>query len=1305
MVFVCSSSKPRIILTIDLVLESYITHVRIIEDAHYPSTRPPPEPSSSKKNRTIIISVRKSGRVRVHKARENANGTFQIGKTWNLDELTQIENDVAVPTGFIMVMGKPYYWNTNSQREKTVFMNSTIRIFSKYTGGKSPNLVGFDNITSPGPSSPSTFSAPSPRLPAKTGSFQDAHMHAPPIPQSPPVPNISGRRPSIGSTQRSVPQLKSSAPVGSTAPTPPAPTQPLRTGPSSVPHKDPSPPQAAPKMRAEEFPRQAAPLATAAGAAALVAGSAAAAVASAPTVPSIVTTQVTNSPPKQASSFQGQPPVQTQSKAHFQESSQFPTRSDSPPKASVPVPAPTLAAPTLAPTQPQIPTIILNNDPSQRPVSFASSVRDSLDAKNNSASQDKSADVQGIPEQESEESLRDLADNVIYDTTNNHRSSIQGIKVFARKGREAEDHEEKKPKTAGIKFQIQEEDGTNGTLNDNEVFEDSEDEKPASEEDAQQDPENEDNQDASSLSNKGLSFMAPRNAYIVEETLEELNWTGRTDAKTLELNISHEIAELEAQNLHNVVDLDDKLDELHNSMASAINECEKLDTVLAFFSVQLGSFGDEIAHIEGQGEGLQVQTRNQKVLWTELNNILHTVSLPSEALAALETHGFNKTSDIATIEKVLVDLYNAVKAVKSSGNEGGGEFLGTMRALKEKRHIYEQAAAEFMSKYKAFLDKQVSSAVASAENAIVQPLANNEPKFVTLEDKIFQELCPTSSITLFVKEIDDLNYFSLLRSYQQKVKPYYDEAAAAYFIKWKRNIGQIDKYSDLFVSKEPGEVSMSTQVKTSLKRSGTLARLKSHTEFKDKGERHGSVAGITNNNTAQAENALIANIAKPTPVCGYLVRNLEVIKSIFICQQELLVTIFHLSSFAVSKYPEYVKSSPAPIRLSKSPQLYERVFDIDSDRGKAQDLLNAMNEVFSPLQDRMVKFFSEVLDQSSASCPGVLTAIDVMKKELEVSNQDYLNQLLNRLYDKLVSVWNQYISKQIAHIGGTMISSKKRTGPVFFIKIFPAFCKRIEQEIKLELPPSVDINELGVRAIVDKSYDQLGKTMIHTLQRAAKESQNVTGQRPGGANVQNAQGDAVNDYEDKELLNYHIFMIENMTLMSEGLEPVERNNEVLSNLCRLSQHTSRREIDLYVDLVMHRPVGKFRAFVDDVEQVYKKNPTDNPATKPGLNRSALKKLLLGYDVKELRKGLENLRKRVEKHFSDMEEGITNRSDPAFQKRLVAKIWKFTEARYVTLFNKLSMICQRHYSTAGDSGYVCAVEFTESDITQSFKMYA
>ena len=181
----------------------------------------------------------------------------------------------------------------------------------------------------------------------------------------------------------------------------------------------------------------------------------------------------------------------------------------------------------------------------------------------------------------------------------------------------------------------------------------------------------------------------------------------------------------------------------------------------------------------------------------------------------------------------------------------------------------------------------------------------------------------------------------------------------------------------------------------------------------------------------------------------------------------------------------------------------------------------------------------------------------------------------------------------------------------FLSKFSQLFAKRLSKTLN-EVPAGIDRRELGVRAIADKSYDQLGKTMLHILQRTAKETSSLVQQRQGARNSVIGQPGApegpANDYEDKELLNYHILMIENTTVMNEGLEPLESNNNVLHGLYQLSQSTQRNEIDLYVKFLMYRPVGKFRSFVDDVETVYKKNASDNPATKPGLNRSALKKL-------------------------------------------------------------------------------------------------
>lgn len=140
-----------------LVHETYITHIRINEYSSHPTSPAPPQARTpeSTKPRVIIVAVRKSGRVRVHKSKENVNGTFSIGKTWNLDDLSHIESytgsqvnptlrEWAGDTGFLVTLGKSYFWQAQTDKEKKFFIASLIKIYGKYTGGKVPELQGFE---------------------------------------------------------------------------------------------------------------------------------------------------------------------------------------------------------------------------------------------------------------------------------------------------------------------------------------------------------------------------------------------------------------------------------------------------------------------------------------------------------------------------------------------------------------------------------------------------------------------------------------------------------------------------------------------------------------------------------------------------------------------------------------------------------------------------------------------------------------------------------------------------------------------------------------------------------------------------------------------------------------------------------------------------------------------------------------------------------------------------------------------------------------------------------------------------------
>lgn len=123
----------------------------------------------------------------MHKVRENNNGSFSVGKTWVLDDLSAIQSyanlvannpeeqqakERAGGNGFIITIQKPYYWQASTSKEKDFFIFSLIKIYKKYTAGKLPQLLGFEPSEleqlggSPVPPTRPTLGAPNaPRTP------------------------------------------------------------------------------------------------------------------------------------------------------------------------------------------------------------------------------------------------------------------------------------------------------------------------------------------------------------------------------------------------------------------------------------------------------------------------------------------------------------------------------------------------------------------------------------------------------------------------------------------------------------------------------------------------------------------------------------------------------------------------------------------------------------------------------------------------------------------------------------------------------------------------------------------------------------------------------------------------------------------------------------------------------------------------------------------------------------------------------------------------------------------------------------
>ena len=142
---------------------------------------------------------------------------------------------------------------------------------------------------------------------------------------------------------------------------------------------------------------------------------------------------------------------------------------------------------------------------------------------------------------------------------------------------------------------------------------------------------------------------------------------------------------------------------------------------------------------------------------------------------------------------------------------------------------------------------------------------------------------------------------------------------------------------------------------------------------------------------------------------------------------------------------------------------------------------------------------------------------------------------MNKVHDRVATLFGRFVEDQIRAIEDTKVKIKKRKGVITFIKIFPNFSSTIENM----LPPLRNLPDPAVRFMVNDAYQKINKAMFESLKFIAKES--PTG---SGAQTYNQSGStSAGDPEDKEALNYHILLIENMNHYIEEVAP--RGNPVL----------------------------------------------------------------------------------------------------------------------------------------------------------------
>ena len=101
----------------------------------------------------------------------------------------------------------------------------------------------------------------------------------------------------------------------------------------------------------------------------------------------------------------------------------------------------------------------------------------------------------------------------------------------------------------------------------------------------------------------------------------------------------------------------------------------------------------------------------------------------------------------------------------------------------------------------------------------------------------------------------------------------------------------------------------------------------------------------------------------------------------------------------------------------------------------------------------------------------------------------------------------------------------------------------------------------------------------------------------------------------------------------------------------------------------------------------------------GYSRSALKKVVREYDAKDVRKHVDALFKRVEKHFTEASEVATGESGGIAPGTVLVGVWKACEEELLRITDIFAKRISQCYASSGVS-----LEYSAVDVEAAFKRH-
>ncbi|XP_040190664.1 exocyst complex component 1 isoform X3 [Rana temporaria] len=719
-----------------------------------------------------------------------------------------------------------------------------------------------------------------------------------------------------------------------------------------------------------------------------------------------------------------------------------------------------------------------------------------------------------------------------------------------------------------------------------------------------------------------------------------------SNAEAFAEKLSRELQVLDGANIQSIMASEKQVNILMQLLDEALKEVDQIEGKLSSYEEMLQSVKEQMDQISESNHLIELSKTNSETLLGEIEFLVNHMDLSKGHIKALQDADLSSSRGIEACT-------NAAEALLQCMNVSLRPGHSMLQAVKQQQQLFTDLREQFARRLASHLNNVFVQQFTQmfphlySRSYYLSMAGHDQTSTLSVEITLpnhhpfHRDLLRYAKLMEWLKNTEYARYEGLMKNYIDYIVRLYDREIRDFFEVAKNKMTGATKEGKKFDNVG------STRIINKNGLHGSSGKLTGSTSSLNKlsvqssGSRRSQSSSLLDMGNMSASDLDVADRTKFDKIFEQVLSELE---PLCLAEQDFISKFFNLSQHQSMSRTSMGEGDEGDGGVSSR---HQTTAVLSSEKEMVRQMMTHIFRCIEPELNNLIAL-GDKIDSFNSLYMLVKMSYHVWTAE-NVDSASFLSTTLGNVLVTVKRNFDKCISNQIKQMEDVKISKKSKVGILPFVSGFEEFA---------ELAESI-FRGSERRGDLDKAYTKLIKAVFINVEKVANESQKTP--------------------RDVVMMeNFHHILATLSRLKISCLETEKRDAKQKYN----------DHLQSYVIYSLGHPLEKLNIFFEGVKaRVAQGIGYDEVSYQLAFSKQELRKVIKDYPGKEVKKGLDNLYKKMDKHLCE-------------EENLLQVVWHTMQDEFIRQYKHFEGLIEKCYTGVG-----ITMEFTIQDILEYFSSIA